>query len=86
MNKQTEELPLAAFSTPAKFFEDITDIVWKFDISYMDAVIHYCEKNNLEIETVAGMINRNPNLKELLAEDAEKLNYLPKRTRIPGFE
>ncbi|AGS81149.1 hypothetical protein [Caulobacter phage Cr30] len=81
-----EKEPLVAFSTPTKFYEEITDLVWEFDISYIEAIVHYCEKKGLEIETVAGLIKQNPNLQELLSEDFEKLNYLPKRTRIPGFE
>jgi len=52
-------------------------------VSLMDAVIHYCEKNNVEIESVAQYMKKNLVLKSQLEEEAEQLNYLQKTARLP---
>jgi hypothetical protein len=78
--------PVAAFSNPTKLFKDVEDLVWLHDISWLDAVVLHAEQNGVEVEAVAGLINRNANLKALIAKDAEDLNFLPKTIRIPGIE
>ena len=52
-------------------------------VDYMDAVLHYCEKNEVEIESVAKYIKKNVVLKAKLQEEAEELNYLQKTSRLP---
>jgi hypothetical protein len=69
--------------TPAEFAADIEELVWKHDIEYMDAVVLYCEKNNLEVETAASLIKLNANMKGKIQAEAETLNYLPKIARLP---
>lgn len=32
-----------------KFEEEITDIVQKYELNYIDAIIHYCEKRGMEL-------------------------------------
>ena len=49
------------------------------DINYIDAVLIYCEKNEIEIESVPKLISKP--LKEKLKFDAQKLNYMKKTTR-----
>lgn len=63
--------------------EKIEDIVWKHDISYMDAIIHYCEENNVEVEVFAKAIKTNDMLKAKLQLEAESLHYLPKSSVLP---
>lgn len=52
-------------------------------LDYMDAVLHYCEKNNIEIEAVAPIIKSNPKIKSGLRQSAENLNFMPKESRLP---
>lgn len=52
-------------------------------MTVMDAVIYYCEKNNIEIESAASVIKSNPKIKSKLQIEAEDLNYLPKKARLP---
>ena len=66
-------------------FEQIEDLVWKHDISYMDAIVLYCEENNVEIESLAKIIKSNENLKGLIQLEAEGLNYLPKSNTLYGL-
>lgn len=69
--------------TPAVFAEEIEELVWQYDIDYIDAVMLYCERNNLEVETVASLVKGNANLKSRMQSDAENLNFLPKVARLP---
>lgn len=69
--------------TPIEFSKEIEDLVWEKDIEYIDAVLLYCEKNNIELETAASLIKLNQNLKSRVREEAEELNFLAKTTRLP---
>jgi precorrin-6B methylase 2 len=51
--------------------------------SRIDAIIHYCEKNNIEPEVVADAIKNNMKLIADIRLEAEELNYLPKIPRLP---
>jgi hypothetical protein len=61
----------------------IEEIVYMKDISYMDAIIEYCEHNDVEIEVAASLISNN--LKSKIQLEAEDLNFLPKSntTKLP---
>tara|TARA_B100000963_G_C22024031_1_gene408294 strand:+ start:192 stop:410 length:219 start_codon:yes stop_codon:yes gene_type:complete len=64
--------------TPNKFALLIEDIVKTKRISYIDAVVLYCEKNNIDLSTTKSMINKN--LKEKIAFEAQGLNMLKEKT------
>lgn len=53
----------------------------KKGISYMDAVILYCEDNDIDPSTVAPLLTKA--LKDKIAFEAQNLNYLPKTGRLP---
>lgn len=55
----------------------------KPNITLLEAVVEYCEQNDLDIESVAPAIKKNPNIMSRLREEAEELNYLEKRSRLP---
>lgn len=61
----------------------IEEMVQENGIDYIDAVISYCEDNNLEIESVADIIQKLPNLKLKIELEAEELHYLKKTARLP---
>jgi hypothetical protein len=50
---------------------------------YIDAAIHYSEMSGADIETVASIVRSNPKIKFNMQESAEKLNFLPKTTKLP---
>lgn len=62
--------------------DNIDNIVIKHKISYIDAVVYYCEKNNVEIEAFAKIIKTNEMLKAKLQSEAEDLNFLPKSNTL----
>lgn len=66
-----------------KFLKEIDRIVSTYNIDYMDAVLHFCEKNNIEVETAASIIRSNLKIKSKLQLEAENLNYLPKSAKLP---
>jgi hypothetical protein len=69
--------------TPLEFAKEIEDLVWEHDIEYIDAIVLYCEKFNLEIETAASLIKLNDYVKSKVQTEAEALHYLPKIARLP---
>lgn len=66
-----------------KFIREIELLVSKYNLDYMDAVVHLCEKNNIEIEAAASIIKNNIKIKSKIQSAAEDLNYLPKSARLP---
>ena len=67
--------------TAKEFHVKIEGIVKDTSMSYMDAVLYYCESNKMEPETAGGLINGK--LKQKIREEAEELNFLPKTARLP---
>ena len=55
-----------------KFALIIEGIVKDKRISYLDAVLHYCEDNDIDTASVGPLINKS--LKEKIKAEAEKLN------------
>ena len=64
--------------TPNNFALLIEDMVKTKRISYIDAVVLYCEKHNIDPSTTKSMINKN--LKEKIAYEAQGLNMLKEKT------
>ena len=52
----------------------IEEISNELKISYMDANVWYCEKNEIEVETAAKLINSK--IKDTIAYEASKLNMM----------
>tara|TARA_B100000427_G_C15109689_1_gene420938 strand:- start:215 stop:490 length:276 start_codon:yes stop_codon:yes gene_type:complete len=66
-----------------KFSNDIEMLVKNnASMNYIEAICHYCEENNIEIESVKKLISKP--LKEKLQGNATTLNYL-KKTSLARF-
>lgn len=59
-----------------KFGLIIEGIVKEKRISYMDAVVKFCDENDIDTSTVGPLINKQ--LKEKIQLEAEKLNLIEK--------
>lgn len=72
-----------AVMTPKKFAIAIEDIVkqGQGNTTYMDAVLDYCAKNQMEPDAIAPLISKP--LKEKLEADARELNFLPRVATLP---
>jgi hypothetical protein len=58
------------------FSMKIEELVWMKDISYMEAVVLYCEQTDFEVELAAKLISGA--LKSKIKIEAQELNFLPK--------
>lgn len=64
-----------------EFYNIIENIVKEKRISYMDAIVWYCDNNDIDTGTVGPLISKN--LKSKLRIEAQDLNYLPKTGKLP---
>jgi len=64
-----------------KFSIIVEQIVKEKRISYMDAIVWWCEENEFDIQDVNKLIS--PLIKEKIKVEAEDLNFLPKSSRLP---
>ena len=60
--------------TPNKFAFIIENMVKEKKISYMDAILEYCKKHEIDPSNTKSMINKT--LKEKIAYEAQNLNML----------
>lgn len=66
----------------AEFSKIIENLVEeKNDLSYMDAVVHYCNNNDIDTGTVGKLLTKN--LKAKIEVEARELNFLPRRGKLP---
>jgi hypothetical protein len=50
------------------------------EVSYIDAIVHFAHKHDIEIELIGDIIRRSAVLKSKVREDAERFNLLEERT------
>ena len=55
----------------------------KAGVPYIDAVVEYALKNELEIEVVGEIVRKSPLLKAKIYREAEDLNMVEKLVRLP---
>ena len=68
------------FFCPARFAEEIETLVLENkDMNYIDAIVHFCDKNGVDVESVPKLISKP--LKEKLKYEAMELNFLKKSSR-----
>lgn len=67
--------------TPAEFFQEIENLTKRHKFNYIDAIIFWAEKHEINVDDLSSLVNKN--LKNKLQLDYEKLNYLPKTSKLP---
>ena len=68
------------FYSSKKFAEEIEKIAHdNKDMSYIDAIVFFCEKNSIDIESVPKLISKP--LKEKIKYEAMELNFLKRTSR-----
>ena len=60
---------------------NIDSIVKDLNITHMDAILYYCDKEGIEPDSVGSLISKG--LKEKIEANARDLNFLPKRAQLP---
>jgi len=77
---QIEEEFTKKFMCAEKFARDVEEIVKNDnDLDYIGAIVFYCEKNNIELESVPKLISKP--LKEKIRWNAMELNFLKKTSK-----
>jgi hypothetical protein len=80
MENELEKVLESKFFCPSRFAQEIESLVQKNqDMSYIDAIIHFCEMNNIDVESVPKLISKP--LKEKIKYEAMELNFLKKTSR-----
>lgn len=69
------------FLTKSKFSKMVLDTVRQKNLSYIDAVVWLCEKNNIDIQDTKKYIN--PIIKDKLEAEAKQLNMIPGGNTLP---
>jgi hypothetical protein len=65
-----------------EFYNIIEKIVKEKKITYMDAIIWYCDENEIDLSTIRPIVSKN--LKSKISIEAQDLNFLPKQGKLPG--
>ena len=77
---ELEKVLASKFFCPAKFAENIESLVLENkDMNYIDAIVHFCDQNNIDVESVPKLISKP--LKEKIKCDAQQLNFMKKTSR-----
>ena len=78
-SKDINETINQKFISKEKFAEEVEALVLRTKMNYIDAIVEYCTKNEIELETVNKLISKP--LKEKIKYDAVELNYLKKTSK-----
>ena len=77
---ELEKVLASKFFCPAKFAENIETLVLNNkDMNYIDAIVHFCDQNNIDVESVPKLISKP--LKEKIKCDAQELNFMKRTSR-----
>jgi len=80
MENELEKVLESKFFCPSRFAQEIESLVLTNEkMSYIDAIIHFCEQNNIDVESVPKLISKP--LKEKIKYEAMELNFLKKTSR-----
>ena len=80
MENELEKVLESKFYCPNKFAQEIEDLVLTHgDMNYIDAIVYFCEKNSLDVESIPKLISKP--LKEKIKYEATELNFLKKTSR-----
>ena len=77
---ELEKVLESKFFSSAGFAEEIENLVLNnADMNYIDAIVYFCDKNSIDVESVPKLISKP--LKEKIKCDALELNFMKKTSR-----
>jgi len=74
-------MPSVKMQNSIRFMENIEELVQRTKMTYIDAIMFYCEENKLEPETAGKMVGGK--LKQNVQDEAEDLHLIPKTSKLP---
>jgi hypothetical protein len=80
MKNELEKVLENKFFCPARFAQEIEKLVLdNKNMNYIDAIIHFCEQNSIDLESVPKLVSKP--LKEKIKYEAQELNFLKRTSR-----
>jgi|TARA_R110002020_G_C16034026_1_gene753140 hypothetical protein len=80
MENELDKVLESKFYCPSKFTQEIESLVQTVpEMNYIDAIVHFCEKNGIDVESVPKLITKP--LKEKIKYQAMELNFLKRSSR-----
>lgn len=80
MENELEKALENKFFCPTRFAQEIENLVQiNVEMNYIDAIVYFCEQNNIDLESVPKLISKP--LKEKIKYEAMELNFLKKTSR-----
>ena len=80
MENELEKALKDKFFCPARFAQEIESLVQvNRDMNYIDAIVYFCDNNNIDVESVPKLISKP--LKEKIKYEAQELNFLKRSSR-----
>ena len=80
MENELEKVLESKFFCPSRFAQEIANLVQvNVEMNYIDAIVYFCEQNNIDLESVPKLISKP--LKEKIKYEAMELNFLKKTSR-----
>ena len=86
MENELEKILESKFFSSAGFAQEIEALVKNNEnMNYIDAIIHFCDQNAIDVENVPKLISKP--LKEKIKYEAQELNFLKRtsRAKLPIF-
>lgn len=80
---EINSMEISSIKSPSQFMLEIDKLVDEKGMDYIEAVLYYCDSQDIEIETAASLIKSSAKLKAKVQIEAENQNYLPKSGKLP---
>jgi len=61
----------------------IETCVHKKGMGYLEAIMWYCEENNVEVDAVASLIKKSDVIRSKLEAECEDMNIIQRQPRLP---
>lgn len=68
--------------TAENIMEEISSYINE-EVTYIDALVFYAQKYDIEVELVGEIVKRSQVLKSRVRDDAEKFNLMEKTAQLP---
>ena len=80
MDNELEKVLEKKFFCPSRFAQEIETLVQvNTNMNYIDAIVHFCDQNSIDLESVPKLIPKP--LKEKIKYEAQELNFLKRTSR-----
>ena len=75
---------ISVVGSNTSFVQEIEDIIWELDCSYLESLLEYSKRKGLDEEAVGSMVRKDSLLMARIAEEAEATSLIPRSgARLP---